>query len=304
MGKSVKRSEESVEVKVTELGLVSDYTISVFSTASRSVSYERKEKLANMEMLREISLPVQTSFTLSPSAPSNLRLEGASHSSLKVKWNPAEGHNNEHSYIVSTKLVSSSSEIKKEFEELKVNGNSATLSKLDSGQAYLVSVAAVVNIENRFFKSKEVSIEAPTKPMPPTNLKILKEDPAGLKNEQQMKLVWKRSTSMSVNRYELTVRSEDEYQREKYLVEVNDRKYKNQPVSFLVPIKMEADVDYKINVYSLFEHGGVLVRSDPLHARVRNGDRDYLLKSKLQLASKRKTMSMSDLLSQVGKSSH
>ena len=298
--KSLKRSEESVELKISELGLVSDYRISLFSTASRSVSCDRdenmKEKLPNMEILRESSLPVETSFTLSPSAPSNLRLEGASHSSLKVKWDPTEGRNE---HIVSTKLVSSFSESKKEFEEIKVNGNSATLSKLDSGQAYLVSVAAVVNIENRCFKSKEVSIEAPTKPMPPTNLKISTEDPVGLKNGQQMKLVWKRSTSMSVTCYELTVRGEDEYEREKYLVEVNDREYKNKPVSFVVPIKMEVDVDYKINVYSLFEHGGVLVRSDPLHARVRNGDRDYLLKSKLQLASKRKTMSMSDLLSKV-----
>ena len=62
---------------------------------------------------------------------------------------------------------------------------------------------------------------------------------------------------------------------------------------------MEADTDYKINVFSLIEHGGELVRSDPLQARVCNGNRVYRLKSKVQLAAKRKTMSMSDLTMQV-----
>merc|ERR1712083_1179933 len=62
---------------------------------------------------------------------------------------------------------------------------------------------------------------------------------------------------------------------------------------------MEADTDYKINVFSLIEHGGELVRSDPLQARVCNGNRVYRLKSKVQLAAKRKTVSMSDLTMQV-----
>ena len=127
--------------------------------------------------------------------------------------------------------------------------------------------------------------------MPPTNLKILSE--GRLANGHKMKLVWTRSTSASVTSYELTIRSEDEYHREEYPVRVNDRK--DQNVSFLAPMIMEPDIDYKINVYSLFEHGGVLVRSDPLHARVRNGVRAYLLKSKVQQASK----SMSDLNIQV-----
>ena len=285
--KSVKRSEESIELKVSELGLVSNYKLSLFSTASRNVLLEQgqeKEKLANLEILRESSLPVETSFTLGPLAPSNLRLESSSHSSLKVKWDPAQ-EDDKYSYIVSTNPDS---------KEIKVHGNnSATISKLASGHLFCISVAAAVTSENKCFESKAVSIMAPTKPTPPTNLKILRE--GRLANGHKMKLVWNRSSSASVTSYELTLRSEDEYHKENYLVDVNDRKDQNDPVQFLAPMTMEPDTDYKINVYSLFEHGGVLVRSDPLHARVRNGDRAYLLKSKVQQASK----SMSDLNIQV-----
>ena len=281
--KSVKRSEESVELKVSELGLVSNYRLSLFSTASRNVSSQHgqeNEKLPNLEILRESSLPVETSFTLGPLAPSNLRLESSSHSSLKVKWDPAQEHDKS-SYIVSTNPVS---------KEIKVHGNnSATISKLGSGQLFRVSVVAAVTAGNKHFESKAVSIEAPTKPMPPTNLKILREGRSA--DGHKMKLVWSRSSSASVTRYELTVRSEDEYHKENYLVDVNNRKDQNEPVQFLAPMTMDPDIDYKINIYSLFEHGGVLVRSDPLHARVRNGTRAYLLKSKVQQASK----SMSDL---------
>ena len=257
--KSLKRSEESVEVKVSELGRISNYTLSLFSTASRNVSFEgqenMKEKLPNLEILRESSLPVETPFTLGPLAPSNLRLESASHSSLKVKWDSAQEHEKQ-SYIVSTKLVSSTSESNIGFEVIKVNGDSATISKLDSGRLFLVSVAAVVNSENKCFKSKAVSIEAATRPMPPTDLKILMEDK--MQTGHKIKLFWNRSASVNVTRYELTIRSEDEYHREKYIVEdVNGRKDQNEPVSFLAPITMELDIDYKINVYSLFDHRGV-----------------------------------------------
>ena len=281
--KSVKRSEESVELKVSELGLVSNYRLSLFSTASRNVSSQHgqeNEKLPNLEILRESSLPVETSFTLGPLAPTNLRLESSSHSSLKVKWDPTQEHDKS-SYLVSTNPNS---------KEIKVHGNnSATISKLGSGQLFRVSVVAAVTAGNKHFESKAVSIEAPTKPMPPTNLKILRE--GRLADGHKMKLVWSRSSSASVTRYELTVRSEDEYHKENYLVDVNNRKDQNEPVQFLAPMTMDPDIDYKINIYSLFEHGGVLVRSDPLHARVRNGTRAYLLKSKVQQASK----SMSDL---------
>ena len=121
-----------------------------------------------------------------------------------------------------------------------------------------------------------------------------------MQNGHRMKLVWIRSASVNVTRYELTIRSEDEYHREKYIVEdVNGRKDQNEPVSFLAPITMESTIDYKINVYSLFDHGGVQVRSDALHGRVRNEGRGCLINPKVEQASKRKTMSMTDLKLQV-----
>lgn len=276
--KSVKRWEESVELNASELGHVSNYRLSLFSTASRNVStYQRqeKEKLPNLEILRESSLPVETSFTLGPLAPANLRLESSSPTSLKVKWDPAPQEHEKYSYIVTTNSTS---------QGIKVHGNnSATISKLGSGQIFRVSVASTLTTVHKCFKSKSVFIEAATKPMPPTNLKSRL-----LANGHKMMLVWDRSTSLSVNRYELTMRSEDEYQRQ--IVDIDQ----SEPtVTFLAPMTM--DIDYKINVYSLFEHGGVLVRSEPLHARVRNGDRAYWFK--VQQASK----SMSNLNMQESK---
>ena len=298
--KSVKKSGESLELIESELGFVSDYRLSLFSVASGNVSHSGQQsgKLLNLEILRESSPAAETSFTLSPLPPLNLRLESASHSSLKVKWDPSEEQTN-HSYIISTRVVSNSSESNPGIEEIKVNGTAATLSNLDSGQIYQISVATVVNVGNigKSFKSKEVSIESATKPMPPTDLRILTKDPNKLQSVDQLRLAWKRSASVRVTRYELTIKSEDEYHREKYLVDGHDRK--DELVFFLASTTMEADTDYKINVFSLIEHGGELVRSDPLQARVCNGNRVYRLKSKVQLAAKRKTMSMSDLTMQV-----
>jgi len=287
------KSVESLRLNASELGPVSECRLSLFVEASRDVSaYEQStgsEILPYIKILKATSPPTEANFTFSPLAPTNLRLESATHSSLKVKWDPpaTQGERAVQSYIVTTKLLSSSPEDNKIFDEVKVAGTIATITKLEPGRTFLVAVAAIVNFEGTPINSKDSKpIEATTKPLPPTNLEILTISP-------KFRLRWTKSPTTRVTSYELTIRSEDDFST--YTVDAADKTDKT--VKFLAPMDMKAETDYKINVYSLLELGGATIRSDPLHLRLNNGEMSKW--SKAQLAAKRKTMSMSDLVIKV-----
>ena len=289
------KSVESLRLNASELGPVSECRLSLFVEASRDVSaYEQStgsEILPYIKILKATSPPTEANFTFSPLAPTNLRLESATHSSLKVKWDPpaTQGERAVQSYIVTTKLLSSSPEDNKIFDEVKVAGTIATITKLEPGRTFLVAVAAIVNFERTPINSKDSKpIEATTKPLPPTNLEILTISP-------KFRLRWTKSPTTRVTSYELTIRSEDDFST--YTVDAADKTDKT--VKFLAPMDMKAQTDYKINVYSLLELGGTTIRSDPLHLRLNNGEMSKW--SKAQMAAKRKTMSMSDLVIKVSK---
>jgi hypothetical protein len=111
-------------------------------------------------------------YVLSPPPPTDLKLEAATTSSLKIKWeHPPE--QTKLSYTVSIKVWGHSvcfsqylipffkemvMETNKQLEEMKqpVETNSATIQKLASGQVYLVSVVNSVKVADKTYESSAV----------------------------------------------------------------------------------------------------------------------------------------------------
>merc|ERR1711892_161177 len=133
---------------------------------------------------------------------------------------------------------------------------------IGTGEHYEISVVTVVNVSGKFYHSLPIKKVFATKPLPPEKLV------APLTDDQEF--VWKRSMSPSVSKYKFKIKKEDDKATD-YWVEDTEQKYDvyhQNEVKFKLPFEFQDDVEYKINIYSVIEHEGDWIESEPLHGKV------------------------------------
>ena len=127
-----------------------------------------------------------------------------------------------------------------------------------TGEPYEISVVTVVNVAGNFYHSSPLKKVFATKPLPPEKLV------APLADEQEF--VWKRSMSPSVSKYKFKIKKDDDKATD-FWVEDTEQKYDvyhQNEVKFKVPFEFQDSVEYKINIYSVIEHEGDWIESEPL----------------------------------------
>jgi hypothetical protein len=82
--KSLPKAEERLQLEASELRQSLEFTISLVSTA-RAPEGPRRDQ-AVISYLNTESDPVRVCYVLSPPPPTDLKLEAATTSSLKIKW--------------------------------------------------------------------------------------------------------------------------------------------------------------------------------------------------------------------------
>merc|ERR1711974_129423 len=84
-------------------------------------------------------------------------------------------------------------------------------------------------------------------------------------------VAWRRSQSKGVRKYKFKIKKENErcleylVEDQKYLVEDHDPEEEN--IKFTIPLAFQDGVEYRVNVYSLAEHEGMVVESEPCHVK-------------------------------------
>ena len=119
----------------------------------------------------------------------------------------------------------------------------------------------VVNVAGKFYHSSPIKKVFATKPLPAEKLV------APLADDQEF--VWKRSMSPSVSKYKFKIKKDDEKATD-FWVEDTEQKYDvyhQNEVKFKVPFEFQDSVEYKINIYSVIEHEGYWIESEPLHGK-------------------------------------
>merc|ERR1712228_812353 len=78
---------------------------------------------------------------------------------------------------------------------------------------------------------------------------------------------WMRSPSPGVENYKLKVKKDNEKSTD-YWVNDSGRDSSISAIRFKLPMELEVDGEYKINIYSEVENGGNWVESEPLFPKV------------------------------------
>jgi len=247
----LSRNERKLEVDPSSLVQATEYMVRLQTMAEGRVNIETDIRV-NSEF-------VETMFVLAPPPPTGLKLDGtATASQLKVKWDPPVDHPRS-TYTVSIKPVTGDQSAITPDET--VSSNNFTFSRLDSGQAYHVSVMTSLKMSDRVYHSSALSSVMITKPLPPPEMTV--------SCPETQEFVWKRSPSQAVSKYEFKIKKDDERATDFVIVD-EDRDndiYCRDEVVFRVPFTFEPCVEYKINVYSIVEYEGEVIKSEPLHMK-------------------------------------
>ena len=151
---------------------------------------------------------IYKTFVVLPKAPSNLRLDTCQPTSLKVKWDqPLDCFTKPIFNLLLAPLHPEvAARMKEELGPRESETPFFTFSRLPdvlgSGQAYEVSVEAVVAISGKsYFSSKTKKIFL-SRPLPPTNLVVI--------SSEEQKLGWRRSKSPGITKYKFKIKMEEE----------------------------------------------------------------------------------------------
>ena len=260
---------KSKSITFNQLKSTKEYTVAIATICSGHCSSVDQRSSTNPSKVREAKSEfVEKSFVPLPKPPTNLSLESAQPTSLKVKWDPPTDFNAVPKYNISVHALNTDLQAKMTEDLVKeTDSNIFTIKVPDivgTGEPYEIAVETVVNVAGKFFHSTPIKRVFTTKPLPPEKL----EAPAPQTGNQEFS--WKRSMSPSVTNYKFKIKKDDDKATD-YVVEDTEQKYDvyhQNEVRFQVPFEFQDGVEYKINVYSIVEHYGKWIESEGLHGKV------------------------------------
>ena len=244
-----------------------EYTVALATICSDGLSTVNRRNSPNPDKILETrSELVEISFVPLPKPPTNLSLESAQVTSLKIKWDPPTDFNATAKYNITVHALNPEVQAKMAEDLVKETDSNIFTVKvpevIGTGEPYEISVDTVVNVSGKFFHSSPIKKVFVTKPLPPE--KLLAPE------TENQEFSWKRSMSPSVKEYKFKIKKDDEKAAD-YVVEDTDQKYDvyhQHEVRFQVPFEFQEGVEYKINVYSLIVHEGDWIESEPLHGKI------------------------------------
>ena len=246
-----------------------EYTLAIATICSDGLTtIDRRNSPFPDKILEARSEFVEKSFVLLPKPPTNLSLESAQATSLKVRWDPPTDFNLTPKYNITVRAINPDVQAKMSEDMVKETDSNIFTNKvpevIGTGELYEMSVESVVNISGKFFHSTPIKKVFATKPLPPEKLEVPPPD------TEAQEFIWKRSMSPSVQHYKFKIKKDDDKATD-YVVEDTEQKYdvyNQQEVKFELPFEFQDGVEYKINIYSIIEHDGDWIESEPLHGRV------------------------------------
>jgi len=242
------------------------YTISISSMCRDQGETLADEDLMRLDYLESFSNTLEKTTVTPPNPPMNIKLETAASTSLKVKWDPpinipANTRVSYHAAIVALNPVVRDAMVEDKSKDIE--STVFTFSHLPeiigTGELYRVSIQTVVTIAGKHYQSESISGIFATKPLPPEKLTVI--------DASEQIFSWMRSPSPGVENYKLKVKKDNEKSTD-YWVNDPGRDSTSSAIRFKLPMELEVDGEYKINIYSEVENGGNWVESEPLFTKV------------------------------------
>ena len=188
-------------------------------------------------------------FVTRPRPPRNLRLEAATSSSLKVRWDPPPDCSLKPAYTVT--ILPLDQEVAEELGDTfskEVEAAVFTFSKLPevtgAGKKYEVSVRTAVTVGVKLLQSEAATKTFVTKPQAPECLEIA--------NSNCQEFSWRRSLTQGVVKYKFRVKKDEErpvdfFVEDNVILEEEEPSLASpgQPISFRVPGKFEEGSEYR-----------------------------------------------------------
>merc|ERR1711915_515792 len=250
---------------------ISDIIASATQYSISSMCRDQGETLADEDLMRldyleSFSNTLEKTTVTPPNPPMNIKLETAASTSLKVKWDPptnipANTRVSYHAAIVALNSVVRDAMVEDKSKDIE--STVFTFSHLPeiigTGELYRVSIQTVVTIAGKHYQSESISGIFATKPLPPEKLTVI--------DASEQIFSWMRSPSPGVENYKLKVKKDNEKSTD-YWVNDPGRDSTISAIRFKLPMELEVDGEYKINIYSEVENGGIWVESEPLFTKV------------------------------------
>ena len=224
-------------------------------------------------------------FVTQPRPPTNLRLESCQTTGLRVRWDPATDCASKPAYnLMITPLHSELAEkMEGEAGARELDSTVFSFSRLaGTGQPYTVCVETVVVVAGKSYFSSKIQRVFLTRPLPPDQLVV--------QNSKEQRFGWRRSQSQGVRRYKFKIREEEERATD-FIVEDTNPEDLESSLCFTVPFTLRDNVEFKINIYSVAEHGDQVVESEACHAKVSRVHSNSLLRGLARLSVSMSTVS-------------
>eukprot|EP00092_Neocalanus_flemingeri_P001833 GFUD01001954.1.p1 GENE.GFUD01001954.1~~GFUD01001954.1.p1 ORF type:complete len:952 (+),score=205.85 GFUD01001954.1:214-3069(+) len=243
-----------------------EYSVSLSSVCRDQGDALTEQDLMSLDHLESVSNQIGKTVVTPPQPPSGIKLEASASTSLKVKWDPPAYFppDSKLSYNVGIQPLSLAvKEAMTDDKSKEIDSNVFTFSHLPqiigTGEAYRVSVQTVVNISGKSYQSESLSDIFTTKPLPPEKLTVI--------DATEQIFSWLRSPTPKVQNYKLKIKKDTEKSTDYWVTDLG-RDPSSSDVRFLLPLELEVDGEYKINIYSEVENGGNWIESEPLFSKV------------------------------------
>ena len=208
---------------------------------------------------------VSESFVILPKPPTGFMQDSVQANSIRLKWNPPQSDNQiSYKYRITFQAKDPAVQAKLKVEEgiKETESNNFQLKLPEPAEVYEISIETLILLSGKNYFSEPLKKEFCTKPLPPEKLDV--------SHAGECLFIWKRSMSKRVDKYKFKIKKEDGKAMD-YVVEDKDKDYdvvEDNEVMFKVP-DMEVGIEYKVNIFSIVEHDGELLESEPLHEKVK-----------------------------------
>ena len=236
------------------------YTVSVASVCKDTTNFFDKtgDLMKLVDNLESISSFVTKTVVTPPLPPSNLKLESAAATSIKVKWDPPTYIPAQGKLTYGINIVLETTDVRQVMADdrnKEVESNVYQFSNLPvTGEKYRVTVSSVFTpvVGGSSYSSDPLAEIFTTKPLPPEKLMV--------KDHNERIFSWFKSPSPGVHHYKLKIKRDSEKACDYVITDPDDRslddpKQKQGMISFTLPTELENDVDYKINIFSMVRDG-------------------------------------------------
>ena len=252
-----------------------------YSVSLATVCRDQGDTLANGDLMRldtleSVSSCLEKTVVTPPLPPTNIKLESAQATSLKVKWDPPTyiPQHGKLSYNVTIYPLSANVRLgMKEDRAKELESTVYQFSQLPeiigTGEKYRVSVTTCFTLATGVsYSSEPVSQIFVTKPLPPERLTV--------RDHEHQIFSWLSSPSASVKNYKLKIKKDNEKSVDFWIIDTKEitEKEKQHDVEHTLTFDLEKEVEYKVNIYSCVENGSGdgWVESEPLFCKLTKED--------------------------------